>query len=180
MSNRPRYSDEGLALQVAQKLLPRVRRWAEEQGTEEELQRELAAAIHRSAPLFEPDEIAQYLEKRYLWASDETLVDILDAVDSEAHAVHTEAVAEWVKSNGIRARKAIGDIVDVQPRATDPELVQLKGEIVSINEEQATYSVFVPGRGHVRTGLGTHAHILPFEEFHGLATPAEEFELQTQ
>jgi hypothetical protein len=105
------------------------------------------------------------------------LVDILSAVDTDAHAVYTEVVAEWVKSNGVRARRAIGDIVDVRPRATDLELVQIKGEIVSINEEQATYSVFVPGRGHVRTGPGTHAHILPFEEFHELATSPEEFVL---
>lgn len=180
MSNRPRYSDEAIALQVAQKLLPRITLWAEEYGTAEQLQKELADAIHRSAPIFEAEQIAQYLEKRHLWASNEKLVEILDMVDVEANAVHREAVAAWVSSNAIRPKKAVGDIVEVPPRAGEFRLRRLAGEIVGINEEQATYTVFVADRGHVRTGLGTHGHILPFEDFHDLAAPPEEFVLSSQ
>jgi hypothetical protein len=77
-------------------------------------------------------------------------------------------------------KKAVGDIVQVPPRAGDFRRGHLAGEIVGINEEQATYTVFVAELGHVRAGLGTHGHILPFEEFHELAAPPEEFVLSSQ
>lgn len=180
MSDRPNYYDENITRKVAQKLLPRLTQWTEGYGTAAELENELSEAIQRSAPWFDAYDLAQYLEKRYQWASDAQLVDILDAVATEASSVLREAIAEWVIANGIRPRQAIGDMVDVPPRDTDPELAQFKGEIVGIDEEHATYKVFVPGRGHVKTGIGIHAHILPFEAFHDLATPAEEFTLVPQ
>ena len=76
-------------------------------GTAEQLEKELVDSIHRSAPIFEAEEIAQYLEKRYLWASDERLVEILDMVDVEANTADREAVAGWVSSNAIRPKKLL-------------------------------------------------------------------------
>lgn len=180
MSKRPNYFDDDIARKVARKFLVHLTKWTEGYGTAAELENELSDAITRTAPQLDGYAIAHYLERRYQWASDSELVDILGSVAVEADSVLSEAVAEWVKANGIRPKRVIGNMVDVKRRPTDRGHDQLKGEIIAIDEEQAKYSVFVAERGHVRSGPGIHADILPFEDFHELATAPEEFALMPQ
>lgn len=180
MSKRPNYYDDDVARKVAQNFLPQLTKWTEGYGTAVELESELSDAIKRTAPQLDGYALAHYLERRYQWASDSDLVDILDGVASEADSVLRDSVAEWVKANGIRPKKAIGDMVDVKRRPTDSSQGQLRGKVVGIDEEQAKYKVFVAERGHVRTGPGTLFDVLPFEDFHELATAPEEFALLPQ
>ena len=91
-----------------------------------------------------------------------------------------EAVAEWVTANGIRPKKSVGDMVNVKRLPTDLGQGQLTGEIIEIDEAQAKYKVFVAARGHVRVGAGKMANILPFEDFHELASSPDEFMLVPQ
>lgn len=171
LTHRPNF-DSSIYLSVAKKLLPQVVQWAAEQGPSEILERELSDAISRCSPRFGVEEIAHYLEKRYLWKNDLELMDELYEVSTLAYEFRSQAVAAWVKANGIRPTKSVGDIVEVPPMDTDTGDSRYKGQIISIDEEQGTYKVFVPDRGHVRSGFGLQGQYLPYEVVQGLDTLA--------
>jgi hypothetical protein len=180
MSNRPRFHDQTVIAEIARKLMPRLLRWAEDWVKPAELEAELIDTLQRAAPLFDAYDMAKYMESKHGWSSDADLVDILDDAEMEAYSIRQTKVEEWVASNAIRPKKAIGDVVRVNAGAANGLLAQADGEIVSIDEQRATYTVMVAELGHVRTGVGTHGLVLPYEQFHELATPPEEFVLSPQ
>ncbi|MBD8088725.1 hypothetical protein IFT48_01950 [Pseudomonas fluorescens] len=84
-----------------------------------------------------------------------------------------ELVAQWVTGSNVKPRRKEGDQVSISHKGE-----KVKGEITQIQSKSATYVVFVPSLGHVKTGIGTHGLIIPFEEVHALPRPAEDFVLE--
>lgn len=124
-------------------------------------------------------DLAVVLDERYIWCCDEDLLNALEIVPSLFESCTSKAVAAWVCSNDIRPKQKVGDKVVVKECAVvfGRELREYEGEVSSINSQQATYLIYVPALGHVKEVLGTHGLVMPFEQVHELATPAESFSL---
>jgi hypothetical protein len=174
MSKRPSYQDRQINVQVARRLLPRFAALAQDWASPAEVERELIDTLEHSAPLYDAYCMAKYLESNHGWASDAELVAMLDYAEMEAYSIREEAIAEWVKVNAIRPKKTIGEMVRVTTPAPDGVRKEFDGEIIGVNEQVATYTVMVSELVHVRTGVGTHGVIVPFEDFHDLAMPPED------
>lgn len=100
------------------------------------------------------------------WTPDSELVGILD--DLPWHKVTKGAVKRWLLDNQVAPKLAIGEAVKVydehwgvRPMPSTAPL--LEGEVVRVDLEGGTYTVFVPSLGHVREGLGSHGRIYDWE-----------------
>lgn len=120
---------------------------------------------------FDAYEAAKMLENKG-WTVDKELVDTLDDYFFHINTVQQKAVAEWVERNAITARLKEGDLVQLKHKGA-----QVSGVIAKIESSHATYTVRVESLGHVTRGQGTHGFIVPFETFHTLVAPVEEFQL---
>lgn len=107
------------------------------------------------------------------WEVDDDTLEVL--ADRSVHMLDAQriAVAEWVLQHGVRPQCTVGVPVDVVHLGRT-----VRGEIVSIDAEQAQYTVFCACLGQVRQGVGTNGLIVDFERVHDLAGPAEAFTLE--
>lgn len=99
------------------------------------------------------------------WSPDSELVDILDNL--EWHAVTRAAVKRWVLDNQVAPRLAVGAPVKVydhhfEGKPTSSSEPLREGEVVRVDLDGGTYTVFVPSLGHVREGVGSHGRIYPW------------------
>ncbi|MBK6616503.1 hypothetical protein [Ottowia sp.] len=107
------------------------------------------------------------------WDVDDETLEVLG--DRSVHMLDAQrtAVAKWVSQRGVKPQRVMGSPVDLVHLGET-----VRGEIVSIDVEQAQYTVFCASLGHVRQGVGTHGLIVDFERVHDLAAPAEAFTLE--
>lgn len=171
-TQRPAYTDAAIldaaALKLAQEIAGRDR---------EQDAKDIAAALGRQAPDFDAYRLTRCLEDDFGWEVDEGTVSAMEGAFMMVHQHKREAVEAWVRSNGIKPRRAIGDRVRVTIKGKDWRDVEHDGEIVAVNANEATYIVMVEALGHVRDGLGTRGIYVEFERIHELVAPPDEFEL---
>jgi hypothetical protein len=176
MLNRPSYSDLSVIFKALRNLAPRVTQLTKGLSRNEEIEKELADALQRTAPSFDADDIAEYLEKRYLWSCSEELIDVFFGVQLEVFEARAQAVADWIEANEIKPRKSIGDTVEVQPLPIDFPDCCPTGKIIGIDAVYGTYKVFIPSR-HVMNEFGIKWTIIPFEDLDELKMPPEQLKL---
>lgn len=146
-------------------------------GGPESLVAAIADALAQEAPLFDAYRITRALEDNHGWACDRDTVSTFDDAGHVVARLVLEATANWVARCAIKPRLKVGDPVKIDTKGSRALKGPCDGEIIAIDEQHATYTVMVPVLGHVRTGCGTHGLIVPYEQLHELAAPADEFTL---
>jgi len=68
-------------------------------------------------------------------------------------------IKKWVMINEITPKYKLGEQVSFTYRRED-----FQGEVTNIDTEYAQYTIFIPSKGHVKEGVGTHGTIYDFEE----------------
>lgn len=177
VASRPTHRDSTILLSVAQKVLAAMPSGTIADSDTENALNDIVNALRREAPGFDEYRMTRYLEESG-WACDRTIMDAFDIAGGEAFHAVREATKQWVRANSIKPRLSVGAQVKVMARAATMAKEEFDGEVVTVDAEQAAYTVMIPALGHVREGNGTHGIIFHFEELHPLATPAEEFCLE--
>ncbi len=163
---RPKRSDPEVHAAAVDGMWPPVREWIEGRdrgGPIDDDEAEQSKECLRSALEWEECgyKIAVVLE-RDGWDPDAELVEILSRWAAVLSDAHHDAVAEWVKANGIKCQFQVGAMVNVSRLGV--------GEVVRVNDDDATITVFYKSRGHVREGSGTRGHLVAYED--AVAAPA--------
>ena len=107
------------------------------------------------------------------WDVDDETLELLADRDMFLWEARRNAVAAWVEKRRIKAQRQVGDKVVFTQAGED-----IEGEVIKVNEKEATYTVFCESQGHVRSGPGPSGLSLEFERFHRLAEPSETFSLE--
>jgi hypothetical protein len=155
-TKRPKHNDQAVIEEAVARVAPEVLLWMSPTTTTlPEVIEDLTKAIRecRSGDAYT---IARNLEERHHWSCDRELVEVLDNLDT--YGVHREMVKAWVKAVQPKATKYVGEQVSTKHG---------DGEITRIDEQTAQYVVFIPSKGHVRSGVGTHGTFFDFEDLDG-------------
>lgn len=175
-TERPHYGEPSLLHAVARKVLDAMPVGTASQGNEEDAIADIEAALRSEATGFDEYRMTRYLDDRG-WMCDSTIVDAFSIVKGEMSQAVRNATALWVKQHHVKPRLDIGASVKVLAWEANQGELEYEGEVVSIDAEQAKYTVMIPALGHVRTGCGTHGLIVPFEKLHEVGAPADVFQL---
>lgn len=95
------------------------------------------------------------------WYGGDALYELVDELPMHRLQAHRDAVRAWVKRTGQVPSHAVGDTVTFHSAFDRRDFT---GEVVKVNPEEMTYTVFVEELGHVREGVGTHGRIVPAED----------------
>ncbi|MBA1157794.1 hypothetical protein [Microvirga mediterraneensis] len=148
-SKRPTSRSPEVIEIAAEKLAPEVAKWCNE-PVNDEIREGLVSALRYGTDGYK---LARELEDKWYISPDAELVEILEGASSIVWDAERQAVAEWVKTNGIAADLPIETLVET-PHGT--------GVIRDKSEEQATYTVCIPEHAERSTGyIGT---IYPVEK----------------
>jgi hypothetical protein len=94
------------------------------------------------------------------WDSDGELVHILDNVGRYRYEAYKDHVYNsWILKHGVVPKFSIGDSVVFAHRGR-----QETGEVIRVYPEMAQYTIHCPQHGHIKKGVGTHGHIINFED----------------
>lgn len=104
--------------------------------------------------------LARTLDRDYLWEINEDLVEALAEADGFLDESLRASVRDWVRAYQVQPQFSVGDAVEFERFRKGRVL----GEIVEINRELATYTIFCESLGHVRTGPGMLGSVLPYEQ----------------
>lgn len=157
------YSDE-INHQIVEAIYPKVLKWLKENGEDtadndaEGIKKDLFRAIDSTLG-DDSYQIAKALDDYCHWEVDATLQGVLEEVSFLRFTIYEKVVAKWVVDESIVPFFVQGALVEF---TRDRQVVV--GEILKIDFNQGVYAVHCPSLGHVKTGTGTHATILPFEE----------------
>lgn len=155
---RPTRFDASIRTAIATQLAPAVLDWLDDATCSlSDIIRDLENVFNYYD--LEGYALAKSLENRG-YIPDSNLVEILDRAYFIESKVVKDATTQWVIDNNIVPAYAIGHVVTYKPSTYGPKLT---GEIVRIDESTAKYHIFCEADGHVREGVGTHAHIVPYE-----------------
>lgn len=154
-SARPTELDPEVIEMALSKILPAVVEWDRTGGgnsTEEEIANDLREeiGIHRDGY-----EFCRELEKHKHWDCDRELVDILDSADMSGALREMEK--RWVAAYQVFPGQLIGNQITWEGNTAEITALHADGK----------YTVFVPALGHVKSGLGTHGIIIPWERVDG-------------
>lgn len=138
---------------------------------------DVSQALASNAPVFDGYRIARELEQSHHWECDMAIVEELDTASAVVSQLVRNLTAEWVEKNAIRPKLRVGEATSVETYDNSNRRGRFDGEVLVIDEKHATYTIMIPALGHVREGQGTHGIIVPYEQLHDLAAPAEEFAL---
>jgi len=176
--NRPGYADPEVLHCAARLLAPEVA-GALDVPLDDELIEDLAKAWDQEGYQF-----ARRLERTTGITPDADLVETLDASSLHRWTAHRMYCAAWVRDDQITTNLEVGDKVrvldhelglDSHPRFESHWI----GEVTSIDQIHAEATVYLPAVGHVRSGLGSHGRILPWEQLQRLEKPVLAFNLAT-
>ena len=163
---RPRIYDDQVLEATMEKVLPKVLKWREKNGTDytdsDDVKTELKDAIE-----FEDDsrKILNYLEDHYYWSVNRDLQEIMDEVAEERYIALTQLTNQWVLQNGVSPKHSVGQRVSFVTKNKTHE-----GVVAKVDESVAKYLVRCKQLGHVETGIGTHGTLLPFEDVRAIGT----------
>lgn len=166
-TRRPTSYDDEVRTQVAELLWPSVEGWLKKNGEEDPDKEEFFPQLRRALDgTVDGYQIARHLDGEG-WVPDVHLVDILDFALAHQMKAHKELVKRWVIQNGIKPLWAVGAKIKFKRRNEKFELVEVEGEVLKIDEEQATYLLFCESLGHVREGVGRHGSVIAYENVGG-------------
>jgi hypothetical protein len=129
-SKRPTSRSPEVIEIAAEKLAPEVAKWCNE-PVNHKIREGLVSALRYGTDGYK---LARELEDKWYISPDAELVDILDGASSIVWDAERQAVAEWVKANGITADLPLETLVET-PHGVGP----IRGR----NEEEATYTVYI-------------------------------------
>lgn len=140
MTERPnRYGDQ-INRQIVEKILPAVLEWLGDDDDESGLRNDLMEMLDQDHD-GDGYKLAKWLEDEFYWSADSSLVEILDDVPHKRIKLHTDAVLDWVKANGIKPTLELGTRVAFNLNGWRP----VQGVIVGLYPKTAQYTVEVDG-----------------------------------
>ena len=156
---RPSLHSPEIAGETAKSLLKQVLAWFSSAGCENadseedkaEILEQLTEAISDSMFYgLDGYQIAKSLDDHSHWDVDSALVEICDNAFHHASGAVSKLTKAWKEKNNIVARFKVGDKVVVKRKHKD----DVQGEIVTVYDDDAKYSVFCESLGHIRGGEG--------------------------
>jgi len=155
------YCDE-VAYAIVDKVLKSIISWmyhgkfSPPQRELDDLKEDIFTAIQWSD---DPFEIAKNLEQAG-WDCDGELVDLLGCVSKYRSEAYEDFIQhKWILKYGVEPKLSAGDVVSFKYKGSFDT-----GEVTKIYPSSAKYLVYCSHRGHVKEGVGTHGHIIPFED----------------
>lgn len=104
--------------------------------------------------------LAKLLDEYCGWDNiDSFMVEQLATLGHTIYLAEREELANWIKHNDIKCPFKLNSIVTFKHINT-----LQKGKIIKINKEYGEVYIFCKELGHVRSGQGTNAIILPYEK----------------
>jgi hypothetical protein len=95
------------------------------------------------------------------WDADSNLYAAMDDLISKKYEAYKMAIEKWVQDNQIKPDCVVGDTVKFKSKGKE-----YTGQIITVYENRAEYSVFCEEMGHVKgANCGTRGIILGYEEF---------------
>jgi hypothetical protein len=88
------------------------------------------------------------------WSVDADFVDVADGWDDALRAALHKFIEEWITSEGIKPKLAVGTKVRVDVSPNRWKLDLRDGEVTAIMDKRGEYSVFVESAGHIRSNSG--------------------------
>jgi hypothetical protein len=169
VSPRPRRHDAPIVREAAEVIADRILGWFDETLSDEDLGNERKRLIDWLVDTIAYHDngytMAKDIERELGYEADRQMVDILESVGPEIVRIHQREVAKWVESWGIELKFKGGDKVSYFERQDGYGKIQkVIGEVSGCYEKTASYSVYVPEKGHVRNGAGTHGVIVNCED----------------
>lgn len=158
---RPSLYDDVVLDEAARLLLPAVLAWLGrhvDDDAEPAIFRQVTSVLRYGGGSYQ---MARRLEDEG-WSVDGELVDIFES--SALYDAYVVAVRSWVTIHGIKPDRKIGDVVQFRHQDDEFRPCQKRGEIVGIYTDEAQYTVFCADDRHVWTGIGTHGHVIPYED----------------
>ena len=159
---RPKLFSDEVTLELLDRILPKVIAWIESDrkfgvsaSEAEEVREDLMSAIDFEDSSYK---IARSLDDLG-WSIDDELQDILKEVSQVRWDSWKINVRDWVLKNGLEPKFECGAEVSINLKGKTKV-----GQVSKIYPDTAEYCVFLPGEGHVKSGIGTRGIILPFEE----------------
>ncbi|WP_296100282.1 hypothetical protein [uncultured Agrobacterium sp.] len=131
---RPRYHDQIVREKAIERILPRVKDWADEndQFGQKDLKNVLLQCMDMNGYIF-----ARNLEQRHGWEPNASLVDTLSELD--LFRSHADVVAAWVTYHGVKTPFSIGDRVSAPKVAiaagTIKDLIRSKAEVCILPDD---------------------------------------------
>jgi hypothetical protein len=153
-AKRPQSSDIVVRRAAAMALMPKITQWLGKDydpSQAEDFIGDLTGVLNSYDDGYT---MAKNLEHKH-WLCDSDLVEILDDGAHMVYRAHDRLVKVWVKTHKIPLALGLGTRVQTPDGP---------GEITEHHAENAKYTVFMPAKGHVRTGVGTHGHIVLAED----------------
>lgn len=158
---------EDISVAIAEKLLPQVLAWLEEEVDPQQNQEvdrikvEVANAIKSSN---DPHKIARYLEERYYWSGlDSSFLSIFDQVPIQYLVLYETMLARWVAANAVVAQLAKGTRVRFKSTRDGKPYV---GVIKELDARLGRYLVYCSDLHDESGALGTQ---IPFEDVTAVA-----------
>jgi hypothetical protein len=154
-TKRPSRYDAEVIEAAINDIIPAIEEWASGEDVSD------AAEILRKAIPYDGTDSYRLAKAfdRAGWDVDSGLLDALESADVAVYSACDAAVRKWIAREGIGPRIGVGAPV-VFPSGADHGT---HGEIIGIDRERGTYTVFAESLGHVRVGLGTHGRIFTWE-----------------
>lgn len=158
---RPQRTDQAVIAIAVASQIKEVLQWVETPKATESEMTEIIAELTKAASTHPNDTLlmAEYLKDKHHWDINRSLIDVLDDLDSAIFHGERKAVSDWVKLYAIAPGRSIGEPITFNQNGKE-----VSGEISAVDEVRATYTVFCPTDGHVRSGIGVHGYIIPFED----------------
>lgn len=153
-SARPTDCDPEVIELALSKILPEVVRWCRSGGDnsqESEIADDLRDELGQHSDGYE---FCRELERKH-WTCDRELVDILDNADLSGAL--SEMERKWVTAYQVYPSQVIGNQIIWEGSPAE----------ITANHADGKYTICVPALGHVKSGLGTHGIIIPWERVDG-------------
>jgi len=154
---RPTIFDPHVEKSAWESIAPRLAEWmgtTETQAVDRALRQRVTFSLNEDAY-----EIAKGLEKGG-WDTDRDLLDILEGMDTWSAVRRAEEA--WIEQNNISSSCRLHQLVEIHRFSA--KCGRVIGEITDIHPKTGKVDVFLPQRGFVRKGSGTHSTLINIED----------------
>jgi hypothetical protein len=135
---RPSMKDGFVKKRAAEIYMPKIRQWfGDEKFDERDVIEDLSRVLNQHASGYE---MASELDRRYSWAVDDALIEVLVECADYFETAIKELTAQWVKCYQIKPEFAVGDTVAMLRVSGQTSI----GEVVEIRENEAVYGIHTP------------------------------------
>ena len=159
MRTRPTEKDEDVRKAAVPAVVKMLEKWLRGKGEEStDDVAEVAAFLVGQPTHMNGYELAKEIERDFFFDDiDEELVEELGCVSSHVRDAVRAATRKWVEEHKVVCPFALEQKVKVK-KSGDVGLVTM------VYEEEALTCVFMPQKGHVREGTGSHGLVVSYED----------------